>query len=186
MINSSQDAFRIELQEQERTTVYRLNDPFSMGRMRIIIGGVEVWNDDTQLTSSAISLLRTVASDFDGPLDGKVHLHKLAHHCGLLPEMGCPIGASWSVVHRDEAVYLDRIMRAEVIGHDEFVAGISQPVIVDQSHYAREILSFAAAVRDGVVNDKERFVGAPGVLTDLADLFEKFWKEYDELLFGHR
>jgi hypothetical protein len=140
--------FRIELVTQNPEKVYEAKDPLSMGRMRVVIDGVEVWNGDSNLSSSARSLLRTIDTDFAGPLNGKVFDHHLVlHSCGFLPFGSCPIGVSWRVLHAGDQIHVDRVMRALTIGGDEVVLGISEPVIVAHADYAREVRAFAGAVQ---------------------------------------
>src|ERR1039458_9770299 len=89
--------FSVELLIQNAETGLSPGDPLSWGTLRLVMAGVEIWNDAANLTSTAFCLLRTTRGDFAGPIGGVSDTNPLIHHCGLLPEMGCPIGASWRV-----------------------------------------------------------------------------------------
>jgi prolyl 4-hydroxylase len=125
-------------------------------------------------------LLRTTRSEFVGPLGGVSDSNPLIHHCGPLPEMGCPIGASWRVQHVGDDVHIDTIVRASEIGSDQAVDGLPSPLIVDRDLYANQIRAFATAVRDGLEREPGRYTKTsdPG----LAPMFEGFWAEYTMLL----
>lgn len=174
--------FSVELLSQTAESGLHLSDPLSWGTMRVVMAGVEVWNDQTNLTSTALCLLRTTRSDFVGPLGGASDSNPLIHHCGLLPEMGCPIGASWRVQHIGDDVHIDTVVRASEIGADETVAGLPSPFIVNRALYGDQIHAFAAAVRAGLEHEPDRYLmtGDPG----LTPLFEQFWAEYTLLLSG--
>jgi 2OG-Fe(II) oxygenase superfamily len=171
--------FSVELLTQVAESGLAPSDPLSWGTMRLIVGGVEVWNDQTNLTSTALCLLRTTRSDFVGPLGGVSDSNPLIHHCGLLPEMGCPIGASWRVQHVDDDVHIDGIVRASEVGSDEDVDVLSSPFIVGRELYADQIHAFATAVRDGLEREPGRYTALsdPG----LAPMFDQFWAEYSML-----
>jgi predicted 2-oxoglutarate/Fe(II)-dependent dioxygenase YbiX len=172
--------FSVELLHQGAESGLAPGDPLSWGTMRLVMAGVEVWNDQTNLTSTALCLLRTTRGDFVGPLGGVSDNNPLIHHCGLLPEMGCPIGASWRVEHVGDDVHIDAIVRASEIDADEAVDGFPSPLIVDRDLYANQIRAFATAVRDGLEREPGRYTKTsdPG----LAPMFERFWAEYTMLL----
>ena len=172
--------FSVELLAQDAESDLTPGDPLSWGRLRLVMAGVEIWNDQANLTSSALCLLRTTRSDFVGPLGGVSDTNPLIHHCGLLPEMGCPIGASWRVEHIGHDVHIDTIVIASEIGEDVEVDGLPAPLIIDRATYANQIRAFAIAVRDGLEREPGRSTAEPD--PSLAPMFEAFWTEYALLL----
>ena len=144
------------------------------------MAGVEIWNDQANLTSTALCLLRTTRSDFVGPIGGVSDTNPLIHHCGLLPEMGCPIGASWRVRHSGDDVHIDLVVRAVEIGADAHVAAVPSPFIVRREVYGGAIRAFARAVRDGIASEGCRYTAQPD--PGLTPLFDAFWAEYTLLL----
>jgi hypothetical protein len=172
--------FMVELLTQDAETGLAPCDPLSAGTMRVTMAGVEVWNDETNLTSSALCLLRTTRGDFVGPIEGVSDTNPLIHHCGVLPETGCPIGASWRVRHIGANVHIDRIVRASEIDRDEDVAGIPLPFVMPREDYARPIRAFALAVRAELEREPDRYRAEPDPF--YAHMFEQFWTEYDMLL----
>jgi predicted 2-oxoglutarate/Fe(II)-dependent dioxygenase YbiX len=172
--------FSVELLHQGAELGLAPGDPLSWGTMRLVMAGIEIWNDQTNLTSTALCLLRTTRGDFVGPLGGVSDSNPLIHHCGLLPEMGCPIGASWRIEHVGDDVHIDAIVRASEIDSDETFDGFPSPLIVDRDLYANQIRAFATAVRDGLEREPGRYTKTsdPG----LAPMFERFWAEYTMLL----
>jgi predicted 2-oxoglutarate/Fe(II)-dependent dioxygenase YbiX len=173
-------SFSVELLHQSAESGLDPADPLSWGTMRLVMAGVEIWNDDANLTSTSLCLLRTTRSDFVGPLGGVSDTNPLIHHCGLLPEMGCPIGASWRVQHVGDEVHIDSVVRASQIGSDEPVEGLPSPFIINRTLYADQIRAFATAVRAGLEREPGRYTkrGDPA----LAPIFEQFWAEYTMLL----
>jgi predicted 2-oxoglutarate/Fe(II)-dependent dioxygenase YbiX len=172
--------FSVELLIQNAETGLSPGDPLSWGTLRLVMAGVEIRNDAANLTSTAFCLLRTTRGDFAGPIGGVSDTNPLIHHCGLLPEMGCPIGASWRVRHLDGAVHIDLAVRASEIGADEAIAELATPFIIERSVYADQIHEFAIAVRDGLSREPSRYVATPD--SSLAPLFDAFWAEYAMLL----
>ena len=172
--------FRVDLLAQTAEERLAPGDPLSWGTMRVVMAGIEIWNGDANLTSSALCLLRSTRSDFSGPIDGVSATNPLIHHCGLLPEMGCPIGASWRVRHDGDRVSIDSIVRAATIDGDVEVDGIAAPLVVERDLYIDRIRAFAIAVRDGLQCEPGRYTGEidPG----LAPVFAAFWDEYARLL----
>jgi hypothetical protein len=172
--------FSVDLLTQDAESSLAIGDPLSWGTMRVTMAGVEIWNDAANLTSSALCLLRTTRGDFVGPLGGVSDTNPLIHHCGVLPEMSCPIGASWHVAHIGEEVHIDTIVRASEFGEDEAVGGIREPLVIDRVLYADQIRAFAVAVRDGLESEPGRYTAK----TDpaLAPIFDAFWAEYTMLL----
>lgn len=172
--------FSVAVLTQDAESDLVSGDPLSSGSMRVTMAGVDVWNGVSNLTSSALCLLRTTRSDFTGPMSGVSETNPLIHHCGTLPEMGCPIGASWHVAHVGENVHIDTIVRASEAGEDETVAGILEPLIIDRALYADQIRAFAVAVRDGLRSEPGRYAGKSDPA--FAPMFEAFWAEYAMLL----
>jgi predicted 2-oxoglutarate/Fe(II)-dependent dioxygenase YbiX len=172
--------FSVEMLTQEPQTQLAPGDPFSEGTMRVTMAGVDIWNDVANLTSSALCLLRTTRGDFVGPMSGVSDTNPLIHHCGALPEMGCPIGASWHVAHVGSDVHIDTIVRASEVGEDEPVLGLPEPFVIDRALYTDCIRTFAAAVRDGLHGERDRYAGTADPM--LAPLFDAFWAEYAMLL----
>jgi hypothetical protein len=172
--------FSVDLLTQDAESSLAIGDPLSWGTMRVTMAGVEIWNDAANLTSSALCLLRTTRGDFVGPLGGVSDTNPLIHHCGVLPEMSCPIGASWHVAHVGECVHVDTVIRASEIGEDKVVGGIREPLVIDRLLYADQIRAFAVAVRDGLESEPGRYTAK----TDpaLAPMFDAFWAEYTMLL----
>jgi predicted 2-oxoglutarate/Fe(II)-dependent dioxygenase YbiX len=170
----------VELLAQDAQSGLSPGDPLSWGTMRVVMAGIEIWNDRANLTSSALCLLRTTRGDFAGPLGGVSDTNPLIHHCGLLPEMGCPIGASWRVRHVGSDVYIDTIVRASAVGEDVEVNGIATPLIIPRATYADRIRAFARAVRAGLERESGRYTGAGD--PNLAPVFDAFWTEFAMLL----
>jgi hypothetical protein len=172
--------FSVEVLTQGAESDLALGDPLSWGTMRVTMAGVDIWNDAANLTSSALCLLRTTRGDFAGPMSGVSETNPLIHHCGLLPEMGCPIGASWHVAHVGENVHIDTIVRASEVGEDETVIGLPEPLVINRTLYSDQIRAFAIAVRDSLESEPGRYTAK----TDpaLAPVFEAFWAEYTMLL----
>ena len=172
--------FSVELLTQNAESELALGDPLSWGSLRVVMAGIEVWNDDANLTSSALCLLRTTRGDFVGPIGGVSDTNPLIHHCGLLPEMGCPIGASWRVRHVGDDVHIDTIVRASEIGEDANVGGIPAPLVIDRAVYTDQIRAFASAVRAGLEREPGRHTERAD--PNLAPMFDAFWAEYTMLL----
>jgi hypothetical protein len=172
--------FRVGLLTQDAESGLALGDPLSSGTLRVTMAGVDIWNDAANLTSSALCLLRTTRGDFAGPMSGISETNPLIHHCGVLPEMGCPIGASWHVRHVGDNIHIDTIVRASEAGADEAVLGILEPLVIERTLYADQIRAFAIAVRDGLESEPGRYAAK----TDpaFAPLFAAFWAEYTMLL----
>jgi predicted 2-oxoglutarate/Fe(II)-dependent dioxygenase YbiX len=172
--------FSVELLSQDAETDLSPGDPLSWGTMRLVMAGVEIWNDAANLTSTALCLLRTTRGDFAGPIGGVSDTNPLIHHCGLLPEMGCPIGASWRVRHLDGEVHIDLAVRASEVAADEAIAELATPVIIERAVYSDQIRAFAIAVRDGLTREPGRYVATPD--PGLAPVFDAFWAEFTMLL----
>jgi hypothetical protein len=172
--------FRVELLTQDAGSRLAPADPLSLGTMRVVMAGIEVWNGEVNLTSSALCLLRTTRGDFVGPIDGVSDTNPLIHHCGVLPEMSCPIGASWRVVHIGDDVHVDLVVRALEAGEDIGVDAIATPLIIDRVVYADQIRAFANAVRDGLEGEPDRYTAA--IDPSLAPVFDAFWTEFAMLL----
>lgn len=172
--------FRVELLTQNAESALAPGDPLSRGTMRVIMADVEIWNDAANLTSTALCLLRTTRGDFVGPIDGVSDTNPLIHHCGLLPEMGCPIGASWRVRHVGGDVHIDAIVRAREVGADVEIDDVATPLIIERAAYANQVRAFAIAVRDALECEPGRYTGATD--PSLAPMFAAFWAEYTMLL----
>lgn len=172
--------FTVELLTQIAEAGLATGDPQSAGTVRVTLGGIEVWNDEANLTSSALCLLRTTRGDFAGPIEGVSDTNPLIQHCGSLPETSCPIGASWRVRHAGGEVQLDRVVRACEIGADEPVAGLPVPIVMSRDAYTAPIRAFAIAVRSGIEREAARDRGATDPI--FAHTFAAFWNEFDALL----
>lgn len=172
--------FSVDMLTQDAQSQLTLGDPLSWGTMRVTMAGVDIWNDVANLTSTALCLLRTTRGDFAGPMSGISETNPLIHHCGLLPEMGCPIGASWRVAHVGDQVRIDTIVRASDVGADETVLGILDPLVIDRVLYTDQIRAFAIAVRDGLQNERGRYTAQSDPM--LGPMFDAFWAEYAMLL----
>jgi len=172
--------FSVQMLTQDAQTELAPGDPLSPGTMRVTMAGIDIWNDVANLTSSALCLLRTTRGDFVGPMSGVSETNPLIHHCGALPEMGCPIGASWHVAHVGNDVHIDTIVRASEVGADEPVLGLPEPFVIDRALYTDRIRAFAVAVRDGLEGEPDRHTAAADPM--LAPLFAAFWTEYAMLL----
>ena len=172
--------FTVELLTQIAGTALATGDPLSLGTLRVTLAGVEVWNDEANLTTSALCLLRTTRGDFVGPIEGVSDTNPLIQHCGVLPESSCPIGASWRVQHSGDEVRIDRVVRASEIGEDAAVDGLTVPVVMPREQYAEPIRAFAIAVRAGIEREAGRYRGEADPI--FAHTFAAFWTEYERLL----
>ena len=100
--------------------------------------------------------------DFAGPMSGVSETNPLIHHCGLLPEMGCPIGASWHVAHVGENVHIDTIVRASEVGEDETVIGLPEPLVINRNFVQRASELGSKPIGDSSVADMgQSYAGVP-------------------------
>jgi hypothetical protein len=157
-------------------------DLCSHGDIRLEIGGQVIVSGEAEpgevadwwtISTSALNLLRTLESNHspDRPIANRLILH-----CGMILMMGCPIGVDWSVRHLGRAVLLAHVVRYDTVNEAEAVRFPGLVVEVEEDAYRREVVRFAETA-------KQPFVGTEKTPADWEqDLYEEFWREYDDRL----
>jgi hypothetical protein len=147
-------------------------DLCSHGDIRLVIGGTVIASGEGgeyTISTSALALLRTLESDHsrEHPVACKLILH-----CGMIDMLSCPAGIDWRVTHLPGGV-----VRVDDVVRDEKAHYSGMVVELPEEQYRRQVVGFAE-------DAKKLFVGAKKEPPSPYDreLYEQFWREYDELL----
>ena len=162
------------------------NDLCSHGDIRLEIGGQVIVSSEAEpgeevadwwtINTSALALLRTLESDHLPP-DRRV-ADRLILHCGMIEMMNCGIGVDWSVRHLGGRVQLADVVRYDTTNEAKGVVRFPGLVVeVREDEYRRAVAAFAEEA-------KQLFVGREKTPSDEYEqqVYEEFWREYDERL----
>jgi hypothetical protein len=159
------------------------NDLCSHGDIRLEIGGQVIVSGEAEpgevadwwtTSTSALALLRTLEADHspDQPVADRLILH-----CGMIEMMTCPIGVDWSVEHLGGRVRLADIVRYDTVDEAQAARFPGLDAVVAEDEYRVQVVAFAEQA-------KQPFVGTEKTPSDdyKQQLYEEFWREYDERL----
>jgi len=148
------------------------DDLCSHGEIHLTINEVDVITEhdgEWTLSTSALQLLRSVFSDFQGQ-DTSMILH-----CGMLLMMGCPISVSWDVTHTQDAVRINNVYKIPTVRGNTERFGEAE-VELKLVEYARPIIKFADEVYDFFNRSEEEKVSKGYEDRE----FAQFWQEFSE------
>lgn len=153
------------------------SDLCSHGTLRLVIGDQVVTSgeDDYGLSPSGLAMLRTLERNHTP--EAAVAPQLIAHGCGLILMLGCPIGIDWSVVHTDDLVTLSDVRRHDTTSRVP-THRFSGSVTLSLAAYREQVVAFARRVQQFVEQSPPRVFGDPFDRKQ----YEDFWSEYLDIL----
>ena len=160
----TESRFRVELVAQDAQPASRRAIRYRGARCASSMAGVEIWNDEANLTSSALCLLRTTRGDFVGPIGGVSDTNPLIHHCGALARDGLSDRRVVArAAHRRRRAYRsDRSRERRSAQDEDDCRAAATPFVIERDVYADQIRAFAIAVRDGLETRTGRYTRHTG------------------------
>jgi hypothetical protein len=175
------EAFQIELLDQGWLNSSDPDDELcSHGHLRLVIGGQEVIGGEESygISQSALAMLRTLAADHTR--EEPVAQQMVFHGCGTMLMMGCPVGADFSVHHRNGRVTIRDAVRYDTTNEAQATRFPSLEVELPEAEYRDQIVGFALRAR-------ELFAGTVKRVEDDfdAEQYRDFWAEFNKILGNH-
>lgn len=175
------DNFSIRIKNQKWLFENEEEDLCSHGEILLVVNGCSITEtgtgDEWGVSESALALLRTIGIDYRSDPDKKYGL--LLHGCGTTLMMGCPISIHWTVMHKENRVFLSNFVKITTTDPETgSVYYPNQTVVLDQNEYKRQIVRFAVEAKSFYDTSKSK------KFYDDSDKesYELFWEEYNQLL----
>lgn len=169
--------FKIKiLNQQWISTNDSEKDLCSHGKFELFIGNEKILceNDelDWTINTSTLNLLRCIESNHIAEEN-----YDLILHCGQLLMLSCPIGIYLDLIHDNEEIVIENIVKQFGTSEESILKYPDLKVRILKKEFAIQVLKMAEDVLDFFDKQPER------KFYDETDkiIWEEFWKEFNEL-----